>query len=130
MKYDLEADISSTSFIVKKIRESDRYAQNLYAALCNMRWQRAEVLPILKDDLWSCTWRYAGGLVAEIRSCEESYIDWYCSGIGGIGGYDYLEDTASMESNGYVQEGNVTEEIKEDLKKLGWHPVPYDEDDI
>lgn len=127
MTYDLEADISSTSNIVKKVRESDRYAQNLYAALCNMRWQKTEVVPILKDDLWSCTWRYAGGIIAEIRSCGESYINWYCSGMGGIGAYDYLEDIASMESNGYVSEGNVTEEIKEDLKQLGWHPVPWED---
>lgn len=129
MKYDLATDLTSDLEIVRKVKESDRYAQNLYSALCNMRWQKAEVLPILKEDLWSCTWRSAGGLIAEIQG-NGSYMDWYCSGMGGIGGYDYLEDSATMEKNGYVPEGTVTDEIAKDLKRLGWYPVEWDADKI
>jgi hypothetical protein len=28
---------------------------------------------------------------------------------------------------GYVSEGIVADEIKEDLRQLGWHPVPGDD---
>ena len=36
-----------------------------------------------------------------------------------------------MEDNGpegYVPEGVVTEEIELDLNRLGWRPIPYDDD--
>ena len=52
---------------------------------------------ILKERKWSCSWRYAGGIIAHMRR-EGDYIDWYCAG----------------------DEGTVTGEIKEDFKQLGW----------
>jgi hypothetical protein len=70
--------------------------------------------PILKEEYWSCTWRYAGGIIADMQQ-QGDYIDWYCSGIGdGLGNGD--EDG----SRGYVGEGLVTDEIEQDLKTLGW----------
>ena len=62
-KHDLSADLSASQCILEKVKRQS-YAQNLYAALCNMRWQKLEVFPILKEELWSCTWRSAGGIVA------------------------------------------------------------------
>ena len=53
-EYDLEEDMHSAEWFVTKVRDSRVYAQNLYAALCNMQWQRREVMPILKEQLWSC----------------------------------------------------------------------------
>ena len=110
---NLEFDLRTTSWVIQKCR-SDSYAQNLYAALCNMRWQKRDVLPILKDEYWSCSWRSAGGIVADIQG-KGDYIDWYCSGIGdGLGN----GDTTGVK--GYVPEGTVTDEIENDLYVLGW----------
>jgi hypothetical protein len=117
---NLEHALRSTRWIVEKARASDRYAQNIYAALCNIQWQRIDVLPILKDEYWSCSWRSAGGIVADILG-RGDYIDWYCSGIGeGLGNGD------TTGTKGYVPEGHVTEEIEEDFKQLGWQWSTYE----
>lgn len=110
---NLEFDLRTTSWVIQKCR-SDSYAQNLYAALCNMRWQKRDVLPILKDEHWSCSWRSAGGIVADIQG-KGDYIDWYCSGIG-----DGLGNGDATGVKGYVPEGTVTDEIENDLYVLGW----------
>ena len=126
MQYDLEADIQATPKLVAKIKSREDYAQNLYAAFCNMQWQKTEVMPILKDELWSCSWRAAGGIVAELRG-KGDYLDWYCSGMGGLADYDYEESERIMSLKKYVAESTVTDEIREDLRQIGWHPVPYDD---
>lgn len=124
MKYDLEEDIRNTPELVAKIKARDDYAQNLYAAFCNMQWQKTETFPILRNDLWHVSWRSAGGIVAELRG-EGDYLDWYCSGIGGA---SYLQDDYDdLMTKGYVPESTVTEEILNDLKQLGWHPVPWED---
>ena len=56
---NLEFDLRTTEWILERVRNSDIYAQNLYAALCNNEFQRTEIMPILKDEFWSCSWRYA-----------------------------------------------------------------------
>jgi hypothetical protein len=72
------------------------YARALYAALCNNEF--------IKDgEDWSCTWRYAGGIVARLRGLNENYLDFYLSGF-----------------NEGFPEGTITEEIKKDLESLGW----------
>ena len=123
IQYDLERELKQSPLILEKVKD-DRYSQNLYAALCNMEWQKVEVLPVLKEELWHCSWRYAGGIVAELRF-EGDYLDWYCSGIGeGLGNGD------PDGTKGYVSEGIVTEEIAADLKTLGWIPVPWKDEDL
>lgn len=107
----MESDLKSADWLVEKVRSSDGYAQNLYAALCNNSFQKRELWPILKDDQWSCSWRYAGGIVADIR-CQGNYMDWYCSGSV----YEEKLDGQRV----YVQEGTVTEEIRSDIEQLGW----------
>lgn len=96
-KNNLEYDLLTTHWILEKVRKNETYAQNLYAALCNNDFTKNEVIPILKDEIWHCSWRYAGGIIADMRQ-EGDYIDWYCSG----------------------NEGTITDEIKKDLLKLGW----------
>jgi hypothetical protein len=114
----LEYHLRSTPWILDKVRVSDTYAQNLYAALCNNEFLRLEVLPILKDEHWSCSWRFAGGIIADMRESGD-YIDWYCSGIGeGLGNGD-IDGT-----KGYVAESVVTDEIRRDLERLGWLVLP------
>ena len=44
-----------------------------------------------------------------------NYLNWYCSGIG------------FEPESGFVAEGEVTDEIKQDLASLGWHPCPWDD---
>jgi hypothetical protein len=68
-----------------------KYAEDLYGALCNNEF--------IKDGKeWSCTWRYAGGMIARLRGEGEDYLDYYCTG----------------------NEGFITEEVKKDLETLGW----------
>jgi hypothetical protein len=110
----MEYAIKNSSWLCEKIKSSDTYAQNLYAALCNNEFQKIDVLPILKDERWSCSWRYAGGIIADIQE-KGDYIDWYCSGI------QMLEvDDASKGTSSVVPEGKITQEIKDDLKFIGW----------
>ena len=130
-KNDLEYDLRTTDWILAKARASEPYAQNIYAALCNMRWQKLDVMPILKDELCSYSWRYAGGIVADMRQ-EGDYIDWYCSGMGGINReYEGEETTEQWTARtGYVPESHITEEIRADFQKLGWVPVPWPDEDL
>ena len=51
----------------------------------------------VKEEVWSCSWRYAGGILADIMG-EGDYMDWYCGGL----------------------EGTVDEEVEQDLYNLGW----------
>jgi hypothetical protein len=122
-KDNMEYDLRSTDWILEKVRASDSYAQNLYAAMCNNDFVKREMWPILKDQRWSCSWRHAGGIIADMRQ-EGDYIDWYCSGIRNDGYQDNL-DTITPDQ--YVSESVVTDEIESDLYKLGWLVVKYDD---
>jgi len=115
-KNNLQYDLRSTDWILAKVRESDTYAQNLYAAICNNDFCKREMWPILKEEYWGASWRSAGGIIADMRE-EGDYIDWYCSGIGNSENGYGLD---GRQANGYVPESVVTEEIKDDLYKLGW----------
>jgi len=126
IKHDMADDMSRSHMILEKVKH-DSYAQNLYAAMCNMQWQKSEVWPVLKDEFWAVTWRSAGGIVAELQG-KGDYLSWYCSGMGGGIDYDTEYDIRHMESHGYVSESTVTDEIRADLASLGWRPVPYPED--
>ena len=124
-KNNLEADLRTTEWICEKVRADERYAQNLYAAMCNRDFVKLEVIPVLKEERWSCSWRYAGGIIADMRQ-EGDYIDWYCSGIRDI---DYDEEVnKKWDERKYVSEGQVTDEIREDLKKLGWAVLDEDQE--
>lgn len=115
-QYDLEEDMYLSGWFKRKVQSSKSYSQNLYAAICNNDFQKLEVMPILKDQTWSASWRYAGGIVARLRE-EGDYLNWYCSGIRND--YDDHADPG-FNGGGYVPEGIVTAEIREDLQKLGW----------
>ena len=116
--YDFELELLGADWIVEKVKTNESYAQHLYAALCNNQFIKNEVITILREDVWSCTWRYAGGIIADIKG-HGDYLDYYCSGIGNVT-YDTVEDEAAFRKKQYVPEGQVTEEVKKDLFKLGW----------
>ena len=123
-KDNMEYDLLTTDWILEKVRASESYAQNLYAAICNNDFQKLAVIPILTDKTWSASWRYAGGIVADMRQ-QGDYIDWYCSGIGNDDAGYGLDH---RRANGYVPESVVTDEIREDLKRLGWIVVDQNDE--
>ena len=108
---NMEYDMSQADWFVSKVRGSDDYAQNLYAALCNNSFQKQDVWLVLKDAYWSCSWRYAGGVVSDFGGKGGDYMEWYCSGIG------------PKEDTEFVGEGTVTDEIAADLALLGWRVI-------
>lgn len=131
---NMEYDLRATDWIVAKARESEAYAQNLYAAMCNNEFQKNEVWPQLKNQTWGCSWRYAGGIIADMLG-RGDYMDWYCSGIqGGATEQDLADMTPEDRARYYwyqenfVGESHVTEEIREDLFRLGWIVVDNSDD--
>lgn len=123
---NMEYDLRSTNWICDKAKTSEAYAQNLYAAICNNEFVKNDVWPLLSDKRWSASWRSAGGIVANMVE-QGDYIDWYCSGIRGeISDEEYNDMTKQQQERyiymktNFVPESDVTEEIREDLLKLGW----------
>lgn len=105
----LDRHLENSPKILEKV-QNETYAQNLYAALCNMQWKTDNI----SVGVFAVTWRTAGGIVADLRGRGEKYLDWYCTGL-------------APKRQDEVSEGTVTDEIQNDLKELGWEPVPYDE---
>lgn len=97
----LENDLRSSKEIAYKCQNSKEYSQNLYAALCNNEF-------IKNEAKWSCSWRHAGGIVANLNQ-NGDYINWYSSGI-----------EAKMP---FVSEGTITEQIKKDIESFGWEII-------
>lgn len=116
--FNLELELQSCNWIIEKIKTNESYAQNFYAALCNNQFIKNEVITILKEEAWSCTWRYAGDIVADLKG-HGDYLDYYCTGIGNVS-YDTKADELAYRTKQYVPEGEITDEIRNDLFKLGW----------
>ena len=129
---NLEYDLLTTEWVIEKVKSDKVYAQHLYAAICNNDFQRNDVWPILTGKTWSCSWRYAGGIIAKIQG-EGDYLDWYCSGIVGEDEYQWgiLSEYSKkklLESKAHVAESVVTDEIRKDLLKLGWLVISNSEE--
>ena len=104
----MERDLRTTWWLVEKVQGKEIYAQNLYAALCNNECAPKDMWGLLQNVRWSCTWRRAGGIIADIRG-EGDYLTWYCSGAWKS---DY-EDC-------FHEEGFVAPEVQQDLDQIGW----------
>ncbi len=132
---NMEYDLRSTQWVCDKAKASEAYAQNLYAAMCNNEFIRNDVWPLLTDKRWSASWRSAGGIVANMVE-KGDYIDWYCSGIrNDMADEEYHTLNKEQQEyylymkNNFVGESFVTDEIREDLLKLGWIVAPEDSRD-
>ena len=127
-EHDLENDLKNSTLINEKVQGDKVYAQNLYAALCNNDFIKNEPWPLLKDEKWSCSWRTAGAIVAEINNAGD-YMSYYCSGMAGNEQITPPEDVQFLSEEeqelvrlrlGSVEESVVTDEIRKDLLVLGW----------
>lgn len=131
---NMEYDLRSTKWICDKAKASESYAQNIYAAICNNDFTKNDVWPLLQGKTWSASWRSAGGIVANMVE-EGDYIDWYCSGIRGDWSDEEFSNSTKEQQerylyvkNNFVSESVVTDEVREDLLKLGWVVVPESRD--
>lgn len=114
MNYHLHKELEKDARILAKCINDPVYAQNLYAAICNNVFYKInDVGEFVSDEYWSASWRAAGGIVADIRNIGEDYMDFYCSGLA--------------SEDGFVQEGTVTVEIREDLASINWVVRPYED---
>lgn len=124
-KENMEYDLRSTKWICDKVKASNVYAQHLYAAMCNNKFIKNDIWPLLQEKTWACSWRYAGGIVADMQE-KSDYMEWYCSGIQAshleeeIAKFTSDELAIYAETSKFVPEGTVTIEIIDDLKKLKW----------
>jgi hypothetical protein len=136
-KDNMEYDLRSTQWIIDKTKNDDVYAQHLYASMCNNDFTKNDVWPILTEKRWSCSWRHAGGIIADMQE-KGDYIDWYCSGIRDSKILDDDEFRALtkeqqeyyIQSKKFVPESCVTDEIREDLLILGWIVIDDEKYDV
>lgn len=85
----LEWDIGET-WMRDKMEDYD-YATKVYNALCNVEWTHAET-----KEVFHCSWRYAGGIVAQNRRYGEDYMEFYASGGEGILDKEVVQDFAKL----------------------------------
>lgn len=84
-------------FDSKKIKDLVKipgFAEELYAAMCNIIWVK-DGYPDYEEKI---SWRGSGGVVACLVNPKGSYMDFYCAG----------------------NEGIVSERVEKYLKELGW----------
>ena len=91
---DLGHDMARSARLRERVC-SKLFAGLLYAALCNTTWRH-----VATDQIWHCSWRHAGCLVAGLRG-QGSYLDWYCWG----------------------HEGEVDEQVLLEIEAIGWQLV-------
>ena len=113
---NLELDMNNDAIVIAYLSNQE-VAVEFYSALCDMRWKKIstisedeQIIKKLKgiDDIWSCTWRYSGQIIADIRDKHygtgEDYLDFYC----------------------YGNEGIVSNRVKECFERMGWKTHPWD----
>ena len=111
-KRSLEEDMVNSQEVISLLHDEE-IARDFYRALSNVDWaliksdkpEDIQIIDALKGeppDTWSCSWRHAGGIVAEIRHTHyntgENYMDYYSSG----------------------GEGTVSDLVREVFERLGW----------
>ena len=117
---EVQEDLWAQTAICERIGTDEVFAQHVYAALCNQQFIRVDELAP-KAEPWTCSWRMAGEIIANIRNefynkvhdpdIIETYVRWYCSGMGCL--------------EGAVDEGVVTEEVRNMFRDMGWTIIAY-----
>lgn len=92
---DFEADLKS--LFGDKMKKDDEFCAEVWSALANIIWKNDDA------EEFDATFRYAGGLIADIIG-RGDYMDWYCCGVY----------------------GSVSMYIEKRLATLGWTPHYYD----
>lgn len=117
ISYNLEVDMAKDAIVIAYLKDKN-VAIEFYSAMCNMRWRKIITIPEdeqiieklkgIDSTIWSCSWRSAGGIIADIRhynyNTKEDYMDFYCSG----------------------NEGLVSNLVMECFGRMGWTPVPWE----
>lgn len=113
---NLADEMEKDAIVIRYLRDS-YIAQEFYRALCNMRWRKTNHLPDdekiidklkgIHSDVWHCSWRASGGIIADIRNVnynlQEDYMNYYCIGA----------------------EGEVSDTVRECFERMGWEPYPW-----
>jgi hypothetical protein len=120
----LKTDLWAQTDICKRIGRDEVFAQHVYAALCNQQFIRVEEWELTTgaDSIKvSYSWRKAAEIIALIRNefynktenpdVIETYVHWYCSGMGCL--------------EGAVEEGVVTDEVRDIFRNMGWSPIAH-----
>ena len=121
MNVDLEDDVANNLMLIEQM-QSDWVSHMVWTALCTKMWfklydlskaEDEQVVDVLSADLtdskrmWSCSARYAGEMVADLRNlhhgCNEDYMDW------AFRGYAIPAD-----------------DIIAAFRAMGWIEVPYE----
>jgi hypothetical protein len=76
----------------ERMKSNNDLCKDVWAALANVTWYHPE-----SKQEYSCSFRYAGGLIADLRG-EGDYMDWYCC----------------------APNASITDEIRRTFKKEGW----------
>lgn len=96
--YRKEEESSFKKVLVKlfseKIQDTN-FAQKLYDCLCNTIWYNK-----INKDIYSCSFRTAGGIVADLRNKGEDYSDFFCNSFSGEGAY-HKEIYEPLNQSGY-----------------------------
>lgn len=100
---DLERDLHNHITLVERVKSDVTFAESLYAALCNNQFRHVNMTDD-PEDFWSCTWRAAGDIVAELtNNPQNDYLTYYCTG----------------------NEGMVTPELVQLFAEIGWTARPW-----
>ena len=95
---DFEKDLEKT--FNERMKADDSFCVQIWSALANKLWKHESMDD---DEEYSCTFRYAGGLIADILG-RGGYMDWYCSG----------------------PYATVSDEIESGMKDIGWTHHNYE----
>mgnify|MGYP000340760845 CR=1 FL=1 len=111
---DLYKEMCHDRIVIEYLKDI-AIAREFYQSLCNVDWypknppltEDEQIIKKLKGEhepSWSCSWRTAGGFIADIRNkhynTAEGYMDFYCSG----------------------EEGVVTDLVNNCFDRMGWYP--------
>ncbi len=95
--HSLELELYQAKHLVRRCqRDPDGFARDLYRALCNVTWKHVDGV-----DTYSCSWRYAGGIVSTMAYGLDEHMMFYACG----------------------NEGTVSDDVLTELVKLGWEPT-------